>query len=42
MNLPAACWQIDEQRRDQVLKILSAAGVNLPVEVKTDWYFLGQ
>jgi ssDNA thymidine ADP-ribosyltransferase, DarT len=33
---------IDAQRRDEVLAILLAAGVNLPVEIKTDWYFLGQ
>jgi hypothetical protein len=33
---------INTQRRDEVRAILQAAGVNLPVEIKTDWYFLGQ
>jgi hypothetical protein len=33
---------MDENRAANVRAILAAAGVNLPVEVKTDWYFLGQ
>ena len=33
---------IDEERASQVRTILAPAGVNLPVEVKPDWYFLGQ
>jgi hypothetical protein len=33
---------IDVQRRDEARAILQAAGVNLPVEIKTDWYFLRQ
>lgn len=33
---------IDENRAAEVRTILAASGVNLPVEVKTDWYFLGQ
>lgn len=33
---------IDGNRAANVRAILAAAGVNLPVEVKTDWYFLGQ
>jgi hypothetical protein len=33
---------IDEQRAGEVRAILSQAGVDLPVEVKRDWYFLGQ
>lgn len=33
---------MDENRATDVRAILAAAGVNLPVEVKTDWYFLGQ
>ena len=33
---------IDGDRAVEVRTILAAAGVNLPVEVKTDWYFLGQ
>lgn len=33
---------MDENRAANVRAILAAAGVDLPVEVKTDWYFLGQ
>lgn len=33
---------MDENRAANVRAILTAAGVNLAVEVKTDWYFLGQ
>lgn len=33
---------IDEARAVQVRAILAAAGVNLPVVVMRDWYFLGQ
>jgi hypothetical protein len=33
---------LDEERAAEVRAILAAGGVNLPVEVKTDWYFLGQ
>jgi hypothetical protein len=33
---------MDGNRAANVRAILDAAGVNLPVEVKTDWYFLGQ
>ena len=33
---------IDEQRANEVRAILAQAGVDLPVEVKYDWYFLGQ
>ncbi len=33
---------IDNQRVAEVRAILTQAGVNLPVEVKRDWYFLGQ
>ena len=33
---------IDEQRAGQVRTMLTQAGVHLPVEVKEDWYFLGQ
>ena len=32
----------DETRAQAARDILGAAGVTLPVEVKTDWYFLGQ
>lgn len=33
---------IDENRAHEVRAILTQHGVNLPVEVKRDWYFLGQ
>ena len=33
---------MDQNRAADVRAILAAAGVSLPVEVKTDWYFLGQ
>jgi hypothetical protein len=33
---------MDQNRAADVRAILATAGVNLPVEVKTDWYFLGQ
>jgi hypothetical protein len=33
---------IDEHRAEEVRAILAQAGVDLPVEVKHDWYFLGQ
>ena len=33
---------LDEERAGQVRTILASAGVDLPVEVKRDWYFLGQ
>lgn len=33
---------MDDNRAANVRAILAAAGVSLPVEVKTDWYFLGQ
>lgn len=33
---------IDNSKADVVREILAATGVDLPVEVKTDWYFLGQ
>jgi hypothetical protein len=33
---------IDEERAGQVRTILTAAGVNLIVEVRPDWYFLDQ
>ncbi len=33
---------IDEAKATQVRAILVQAGVNLPVAVKRDWYFLGQ
>ena len=33
---------IDGNRAAEVRIILAAAGVNLPVEVKPEWYFLGQ
>ena len=33
---------IDGNRAAEVRIILEAAGINLPVEVKRDWYFLGQ
>lgn len=33
---------VDQTRATNVRAILTTAGVNLPVEVKTDWYFLGQ
>lgn len=33
---------MDGNRAANVRAILAAAGVNLPVEVKADWYFLGQ
>ena len=33
---------IDDARAAQVRAILAAAGVNLPVVVMRDWYFLGQ
>lgn len=33
---------IDEGRADEVRVILNQAGVNLPVVVKPEWYFLGQ
>ena len=33
---------IDDRRADEVRAILGRAGVHLPVEVKRDWYFLGQ
>lgn len=33
---------IDEGRANEVRTILAANGVNLAVEVKRDWYFLGQ
>lgn len=33
---------IDDRRADEVRVILGRAGVHLPVEVKRDWYFLGQ
>ena len=33
---------IDEVRAQQVRDALTAAGVTLPVEVKPNWYFLGQ
>lgn len=33
---------IDEARAAQVRAILAAGGVNLPVAVMRDWYFLGQ
>lgn len=33
---------IDAAKRTQVRAILEQAGVHLPVEVKPDWYFLGQ
>ena len=33
---------IDEEKAAQVRVILAQAGVNLPVAVKRDWYFLGQ
>ena len=33
---------VDEQRAAEVSTILAAAGVNLPVHVMRDWYFLGQ
>ena len=33
---------IDEEKAAQVRVILAQAGVNLPVVVKRDWYFLGQ
>ena len=33
---------LDEQRANEVRAILAQAGVDLPVEVKHDWYFLGQ
>ena len=33
---------MDANRANQVSSILAAGGVHLPVEVKPDWYFLGQ
>ena len=33
---------INEQRAAEVSTILAAGGVNLPVQVMRDWYFLGQ
>ena len=33
---------IDEEKATQVRAILTRAGVDLPVAVKRDWYFLGQ
>ncbi len=33
---------IDDRRADEVRAVLGRAGVHLPVEVKRDWYFLGQ
>jgi hypothetical protein len=33
---------IDSVKAQIVGEILGKAGINLPVEVKTDWYFLGQ
>lgn len=33
---------IDETKATEVRHILNQAGVDLPVEVKSDWYFLGQ
>ncbi|MFI3184743.1 MAG: DUF4433 domain-containing protein [Methylococcaceae bacterium] len=33
---------INQAKAESVCEILVASGVNLPVEVKTDWYFLGQ
>ena len=33
---------IDEEKAAQVRAILAQAGVDLPVMVKRDWYFLGQ
>lgn len=32
----------DEAKAQQVRALVAAHGLNLPVEVKTDWYFLGQ
>lgn len=33
---------INEEKAVEVRRILNQAGVDLPVEVKNDWYFLGQ
>jgi hypothetical protein len=33
---------IDQRRAEEVSTILEAGGVNLPVDVMGDWYFLGQ
>ena len=33
---------IDEDKAAQVRAFLTQAGVDLPVVVKRDWYFLGQ
>lgn len=33
---------VDTEKAGEVRAILEAAGVTLPVEVKRDWYFLGQ
>lgn len=33
---------IDENKASIVRTILTQHGINLPVEVKRDWYFLGQ
>lgn len=33
---------MDGNRANQVSTVLAASGVHLPVEVKPDWYFLGQ
>ena len=33
---------IDAATADVVRGILAGSGVTLPVEVKSDWYFLGQ
>lgn len=45
-RVPLECFVrigvIDGNRAAEVRAILAASGVNLPVEVKTDWYFLGQ
>ena len=33
---------VDDNRAIQVRAILTQHGISLPVEVKRDWYFLGQ
>lgn len=33
---------VNDARRAEVASVLSKHGVKLPVEVRTDWYFLGQ
>lgn len=45
-RVPLACMLrigvIDVQRQEEARAIVATAGLKLPVDVKTDWYFLGQ